>query len=202
MNPVCEQKPNNRAGPGLPIGRPKKIAPAVLGRYHWFLGRGEAGVLRMKPRQATRSALLFSATSLFLAACGTSTVPTYTPIVPIQPPPVTVPRIPEACEYPTYREEGIASWYGRTKKLRKTATGEVQNSDSLTAAHKTLPIGSEVKVTNLANGKSTMLRINDRGPFKKDRVLDVSRHGAQELDFFRDGLTKVLIEMFPPGVNC
>ncbi|WP_305118782.1 septal ring lytic transglycosylase RlpA family protein [Kordiimonas sp. SCSIO 12610] len=97
-------------------------------------------------------------------------------------------------EDPTYDEVGLASWYGRQFHGRKTANGEVYNMNSLTAAHKTLPLPSFVKVTNLANGRSIVLRVNDRGPFIDSRIIDVSRRGAQLLGFQKQGVTRVRVQ--------
>jgi rare lipoprotein A len=97
-------------------------------------------------------------------------------------------------EDPTYDEIGQASWYGRQFHGKKTANGEVYNMNSLTAAHKTLPLPSYVKVTNLANGRSIILRVNDRGPFVDSRILDVSRRGAQLLGFQKQGVTRVRVQ--------
>ena len=97
-------------------------------------------------------------------------------------------------EDPTYNEVGLASWYGRQFHGKKTANGEIYNMNSLTAAHKTLPLPSFVKVTNLANGRSIVLRVNDRGPFVDSRILDVSRRGAQLLGFQQQGVTRVRVQ--------
>ena len=83
---------------------------------------------------------------------------------------------------------GSASWYALTSQ---TASGEMMNPSELTAAHKTLPFGTKLKVVNPANGKSVVVRINDRGPFIKGRVLDLSRAAADVLGFRRAGHTKV-----------
>ena len=98
-------------------------------------------------------------------------------------------------EDPTYDRTGYASWYGKQFHGRKTANGEVFNMNALTAAHKTLPLPSFVKVTNLENGRSILLRVNDRGPFVKNRIIDVSRRGAQLLGFEKQGVTKVRVQV-------
>lgn len=85
---------------------------------------------------------------------------------------------------------GRASWYALTSK---TASGERMNPAAMTAAHRTLPLGTKVKVTNQANGKSLVVRINDRGPFIKGRVLDLSKGAASRLGFISAGHTKVCI---------
>jgi rare lipoprotein A len=91
-------------------------------------------------------------------------------------------------------ETGLASWYGRKFHGRRTASGEVYHQEKFTAAHRTLPWGSKVKVTNLANGKSVEVRINDRGPFVKGRIIDVSRAAARALGIVRAGIATVEVE--------
>jgi rare lipoprotein A len=83
---------------------------------------------------------------------------------------------------------GGASWYALHSR---TASGEMMNPSAMTAAHKTLPLGSKIRVTNSNNGKSLVVRINDRGPFIKGRVLDLSKGAAQKLGFIGAGHTKV-----------
>lgn len=95
---------------------------------------------------------------------------------------------------PNYDEVGIASWYGKQFHGKKTANGEIYNMNALTAAHKTLPLPTNVKVTNLNNGRSIIVRVNDRGPFVGDRVIDLSRRAAQILGFTNQGTTKVRIQ--------
>lgn len=97
-------------------------------------------------------------------------------------------------EYENYEEVGQASWYGDDFHGRATANGEVYNMRDKTAAHRTLPLPSIVRVTNLDNGKSTIVRVNDRGPFASNRVIDVSESVAEELDFKDKGVANVKIE--------
>jgi rare lipoprotein A len=92
-----------------------------------------------------------------------------------------------------YDVVGVASWYGRPYHGRRTASGEVYNMNQLTAAHPTLPFGTRVAVTNLENGRTVVVTINDRGPFKPDRVIDVSRKAAGQLGFLGQGLTRVRV---------
>ena len=97
-------------------------------------------------------------------------------------------------------QSGMASWYGPGFHGRKTANGERFDKEGFTAAHKTLPIPSYAKVTNLANGKSVVVRINDRGPFAKDRVIDLSKAAANALGFKSRGQDAVVLrEVLPPG---
>src|SRR5437764_4381596 len=93
-----------------------------------------------------------------------------------------------------YRSEGLASWYGEDFHGRLTANGEVYDMHSLSAAHPTLPMPSYVRVTNLENGRSLVVRVNDRGPYHRDRVIDVSVKAARLLDFHGDGVARVRVE--------
>lgn len=92
-------------------------------------------------------------------------------------------------------EEGLASWYGGKFNGRKTASGEIFDTNKFTAAHKTLPFGTVVKVINLENNKSTIIRINDRGPFIKGRIIDLSRAAAAEIGMLGTGVARVRIEI-------
>ena len=94
-----------------------------------------------------------------------------------------------------YRETGIASWYGPNFDGRKTANGEIFDQYSVSAAHRTLPMPSIVRVTNLDNGRSLVVRINDRGPFARSRIIDMSRRGAQMLGFEQNGTARVQVEI-------
>ncbi len=94
-----------------------------------------------------------------------------------------------------YDETGIASWYGSKFHGRKTANGEIYDMNAVTAAHKTLPMPSYARVTNLENGRSLVLRINDRGPFARSRIIDLSRRSAQLLGFQRQGTAKVRVQI-------
>ncbi len=95
----------------------------------------------------------------------------------------------------TYDETGIASWYGPGFHEKYTANGEIYDQNDLTAAHKTLPLPSFVRVTNLDNGRALVLRINDRGPYARGRIIDVSRRGAQLLGFDTIGTAKVRVQI-------
>jgi rare lipoprotein A len=92
-----------------------------------------------------------------------------------------------------YRETGIASWYGKPFHGRKTSNGETYNMHAATAAHKTLPMGTMLLVKNLANGRTTVVRINDRGPFVRDRIIDLSYKAARDIGMIRKGTAKVTI---------
>jgi rare lipoprotein A len=91
----------------------------------------------------------------------------------------------------SYEATGIASWYGAAYDGHETADGEIFDVDALTAAHPTLQLPSLVRVTNLENGRSLVLRVNDRGPFVKNRLIDLSRAAARELGFEEQGLARV-----------
>lgn len=94
-----------------------------------------------------------------------------------------------------YTEEGIASWYGPDFHSKKTANGEDYDMHTITAAHRTLPLPSFVKVTNLDNGRSLVVRVNDRGPYARERIIDISKKGAQLLGFLEKGTTRVKVEV-------
>lgn len=94
-----------------------------------------------------------------------------------------------------YSEVGMASWYGKDFHAKKTANGENYDMNALTAAHRTLPLPSIVKVTNLENGRSLVLRVNDRGPYVKNRIIDISKRGAQLLGYQAQGVAKVRVEV-------
>jgi len=144
---------------------------------------------------------------LTAAACTTATRPPPPP--PPPPPAVTVP--PNAGVYkigqpyqvdniwyypreqPDYDETGIASWYGPTFYGHHTANGEMYDGNALTAAHKTLPMPVNVRVTNLDNGKSLIVRVNDRGPYARGRIIDLSKRAAELLDVVETGTARVRV---------
>ena len=90
-------------------------------------------------------------------------------------------------------ETGLASFYSETYNGKKTANGEIYNSSDYTAAHKNLPFNTKVKVTNLSNGKTVKVRINDRGPFVAGRIIDLTRAAAKKIDMIGAGVVKVKI---------
>jgi rare lipoprotein A len=96
---------------------------------------------------------------------------------------------------PGYTQNGKASYYHDSLHGRKTASGEVYNKRAMTAAHKRLPLGSKVRVTNVSSGKSIVVKINDRGPFVKGRIIDLSRTAARKLGMIRKGVVKVQVEV-------
>ena len=103
-----------------------------------------------------------------------------------------------------YVETGLASWYGPSFHGKKTSNGEIYNMYAETAAHKTLPMGTIVRVTNLENNRSMMLRINDRGPFVGDRIIDLSKTAANKLGIYQKGtgLVKVEVVQAPPPLQA
>jgi rare lipoprotein A len=105
--------------------------------------------------------------------------------------------VPE--ENPHYRADGLASWYGSDFHGRSTANGEIFDLNSITAAHPTLPLPSYVRVTNLSNGRSLIVRVNDRGPYHGDRIIDVSMKAAHLLDFTVRGTAWVRVEYVGPA---
>lgn len=96
-----------------------------------------------------------------------------------------------------FTQSGVASWYGRQFHGRKTANGEIFNMNALTAAHKSLPLDCLIRVTNKSNGKSVVVRVNDRGPFHGNRVVDLSYGAAKVLGIVNTGTANVLIERIP-----
>lgn len=122
-----------------------------------------------------------------LAACAT-------------PAPPPAPPRPTA-EQPTFHQEGMASWYGTFHQGQITANGETFDMESLTAAHRTLRFGTIVRVTNLSNGKTIKVRINDRGPYVGTRIIDLSALTARQLGMSEKGVSRVRIEAFPSDQN-
>jgi rare lipoprotein A len=100
---------------------------------------------------------------------------------------------------PHYRAEGLASWYGDDFHGRATANGEVFDRDAISAAHPTMPLPSYARVTNMQNGRSLIVRVNDRGPYAANRIIDVSKHAAQLLGFIDRGTTHVKVEYVGPA---
>ncbi len=98
-----------------------------------------------------------------------------------------------------YKARGLASWYGKKFHGQKTSTGEIYDMYGMTAAHTTLPIPSYARVTNLANGKSVVVRVNDRGPFHADRIIDLSYTAAYKLGYIGSGSSMVEVESIVPG---
>lgn len=139
---------------------------------------------------------------LLLAACGGPSYKTRvydTPATQGQPPhqkPYSVngTRYEPIQDSSGFTEEGLASWYGKDFHGKKTSNGEIYDMYAMTAAHKTLPLGVSVRVQNKSNGRSTVVRVNDRGPFVKGRIIDLSYTAANELGVVGPGTAPVRIE--------
>lgn len=101
----------------------------------------------------------------------------------------------ENIQYTREQMNGIASWYGPNFHGKKTANGEIYNQNANTVAHKILPINTKIKITNLENGKWVTARVNDRGPYKKNRIIDVSKKIAKNLQFLEKGTAKVRLDV-------
>jgi rare lipoprotein A len=132
-----------------------------------------------------------------LAAC---TAPLPPPPVQAELPPPAPPEPPTTSVYPlptaTFTEVGLASWYGRRFHKKHTASGERYNMRELTAAHRSLPLDTMVRVTNLRNNRSVTVRINDRGPYAGGRIIDVSHNAAALLGMTKAGVVRVRVEVF------
>lgn len=167
----------------------------------------------------SRSLLIWALAAVCLAACAAPAPPPARPATPAATPapspapPATSPSQPPRelrgwerpyevfgeRYYPLqshegHVEEGMASWYGQDFHGKKTSNGEIYNMHAMTAAHKTLPLGIHVKVTNLRNGREAILRLNDRGPFVKGRIIDLSYAAARELEVVGPGTAPVRVE--------
>jgi rare lipoprotein A len=131
--------------------------------------------------------------TLLLGGCATGrvTTPTAPPPGPRAALPAPTPPRPPSPTPDAFEQTGVASWYGRQHHGKRTASGEAYDMNALTAAHRTLPIGTLVRVTNLENGRSVDVRINDRGPFVKRRVIDLSYAAAQQLGAVGTGVIRV-----------
>ncbi len=101
-----------------------------------------------------------------------------------------------------FTEEGVASWYGPGFNGKKTANGEIYDQTAMTAAHRTLPIPTLLKVENLENGRQIVVRVNDRGPFSKGRVIDLSEAGAARIGMLKKGTAKVRLTVLSEDPNC
>lgn len=110
---------------------------------------------------------------------------------PAPPPPAAAPQPA------VFTQTGTASWYGKSHHGRTTANGEKFDMEAMTAAHRTLPFGTRVRVTNLENKRSVVVRINDRGPYVRNRIIDLSARAARELGIAEDGLARVRLEQVP-----
>jgi len=167
---------------------------------HYDVERHRLDLPAMEPilyaRSFRRSSRFFALAALAAASLSACAGPPrdVPPPAPVAPPPV----VQSSC-LPSFIDTGVASWYGEEFHMKATASGEPFDMNDLTAAHRWLPLNTIVRVTNLENGKSAVLRINDRGPYMRGRVLDVSRYAAQQLGMKRHGTAQVRIEVFDLG---
>jgi rare lipoprotein A len=123
---------------------------------------------------------------------------------PANPPPRPSPKRGKSSPGPAppgYLEEGNASWYGVPFNGRRASNGEIYDMYKLTAAHRTLPFETMVRVTNLNNGKATTVRITDRGPFVENRIIDLSLAAAREIESIGPGVVPVRVEVLTPGID-
>lgn len=173
-------------------------------------------------RPAHAPALLFLATAAFMAGCSTAPTRPPSPATSARPDvsnvPDAIPRIEPRSKrgnppfyevfgkrytvLPTaagYVEKGVASWYGPTFHGELTSMGEKYDMYAMSAAHKTLPLPAYARVTNLKNGRSVVVRINDRGPFVANRIIDLSYTAASRLDMLREGTSMVEVRALIPG---
>ncbi len=162
----------------------------------WNFTRRRKSGLRREPVLLRRLALVSAFAVVAAAGCAHRTVtvqpPTQPPAEQPSPPsgaPPAIERQPAVAG--EYVEEGVASWYGVPFDGRRTSNGEIYDMNEFTAAHRTLPFGAVVRVTNLANGRETEVRINDRGPFVANRVIDLSHAAAQALEMIGPGTAPV-----------
>jgi rare lipoprotein A len=133
-----------------------------------------------------------------IVACG----PRHVVIDRRTPPPEKQEVKKESVKRETYEvQHGVASWYGGEFHGRPTSSGEVYDMYQLTCAHNTFPLGTVVMVTNLENGRSLELKVNDRGPFAKERIIDVSYAAAQMLGMWEKGTALVKVEVISPGIE-
>jgi rare lipoprotein A len=155
-----------------------------------------------KPRGRRRLRSTVGALALLagLAACVAPPPQTPLPTAAETPPQLarTAPLEPRqpAREVASFAQEGLASWYGRRFHRRHTASGEHFDMKELTAAHRALPLDTMVRVTNLANNRTVLVRINDRGPFTRGRIIDISHSAALQLDMAKAGVAPVRIEVY------
>ncbi|MEP6968265.1 MAG: septal ring lytic transglycosylase RlpA family protein [Pseudomonadota bacterium] len=147
---------------------------------------------------------LAAAAAVSLAACATVHRPAPAPAVRAGPPGTMRPYQVAGVWYrpavqPGYDKTGLASWYGPRSHNRTTADGEMFDADVASAAHATLPLPSTVEVTNLDNGRRLRVRVNDRGPFARDRIIDLSRRAAKDLGFYEKGMARVRVRYVGPA---
>jgi rare lipoprotein A len=149
--------------------------------------------------------LLWALLGVVLSGCATvSSAPPVSATAPLR---AVTPSGPDSSEARPRPRVGKASWYGEAHHGKKTASGERYDMHALTAAHRTLPLGTRLRVTNVENGRTVVVRVNDRGPYVDGRVIDLSRAAAREIGALGDGLFDVRLEVLddaaaesPPSV--
>ena len=147
------------------------------------------------PREGSGVARALAATlagTLIFGACATAPAPRAKPPAPLRGGPVALPSPAPI----GVAEVGLASWYGREHHGKRTASGEPFDMEAFTAAHRSLPFGTWVRVTHLATWHAVTVRINDRGPWVGGRVIDLSRRAAHALGILADGVARVRLEVF------
>jgi rare lipoprotein A len=178
--PTTETKPSVTAPSPTPTDKSATSEPTKPGGYYLDDGPGDnpPNNIESIPNAIPKKEPLHSRTNRPYKALGA----TYKPMTSYQP----------------YKERGIASWYGKRFHGRKTSNGEIYDMYSMTAAHTILPLPSYVKVTNPANGRWVIVRVNDRGPFKHNRIIDLSFAAAYKLGYTNKGSTLVEVEAIDP----
>lgn len=150
-----------------------------------------------RDRVAKRPAAAVLVACFMVAGCAGNDALERAAVVPPVPVPVAGPKLPPpqpvCVENITYKEQGPASWYGAEHQGRRTASGQRFDMNRLTAAHRKLPFGTRLEVTNLTNGRTVRVVVNDRGPYSGHRILDLSRKAADDLGFIRQGVAVVRI---------
>lgn len=156
-----------------------------------------AGGLGLAPLAASTAATPSESALPLEASAATAEIAASPELVPLAPAPVAAPAdsLPQEAEAGTPMGSGSASFYASRFHGRRTASGEAFDNGAMTAAHRSLPFGSLVRVTNTANGRSVVVRINDRGPFTRGRLIDVSRAAAEELGIVARGHGTVELEL-------
>jgi rare lipoprotein A len=152
--------------------------------------QGEVAMAQIAPKAAVvRDGEMKAIPQVKVAVNDLATIAKDAPLVKVEP------AADAAEDEGKHLGDGVASFYGNELAGNRTASGERFNPKQLTAAHRTLPIGSKIRVTNKANGKSVVVRINDRGPFAKSRIIDLSHAAAQQISMVRSGTARVKLEL-------
>jgi len=180
----CSSTPPREPPSSAPPREPFSSTPARPGGYYKDAGPGDnvPPNLADVPDAEPRSEPLHRYANRPYKVFGTD----YVPLAKIQ----------------AFRQTGVASWYGKRFHGQKTSSGELYDMYAMTAAHPTLPIPSYVRVTNLANGRSVVVRVNDRGPFHASRIIDLSYAAAYRLGYIQAGSARVQVEAIVPGAGA